>query len=132
MTAAAADMRARWIENDGTARPYRPSDAARLFKWVVFRRAEGEAELVAMPHGAGREYHADAMAALASTEGWCTASQAEAFRKREGGEFPEADVAVLGGGTRLDDGTVRNLSLRFGPVPEAEDRVTRAALGLTA
>lgn len=121
-------MRAWWIEKEDL-RAYRPQDGARLFKWVAFERG-GEIELVAMPRDAGWTYHMEAMAELAVRKGWCGQAEADAFLKRNGNGFPEAGIRVLGGGTRDEDGSVRNYSYRFGPVPESEDLEARRTLGL--
>ena len=122
-------MRAWWLDGTGV-RPYRKSDRASLFKWAVFERG-GETALVAMPYDAGWTFHMEAVAELASRKRWCSDGEAEAFLKRSGNGFPEAGMRILGGGTRFENGHVRNFSYRFGAVPEPEDRLARIALGLT-
>lgn len=119
-------MRAWWLDAK-QMRAYLPRDRARLFKWVVFRR-NGETQLAAMPYDAGWTYHMEAIAELARRKGWCGEADAKAFLKRTGNEFAEARIRVLGGGIRREDGSVRNFSYRFGPVPEPEDRLARIAL----
>lgn len=121
-------MRAWWLDVSGV-RTYRPSDRERLFKWVVFERDAATA-IVAMPYDAGWAFHTEAMAAFAVEREWCTEDEAKAFMKRTGNGFREAGVAVLGGGTRFENGMIRNFSYRFGAVPEPEDRLARIALGL--
>ena len=121
-------MRAWWLDASGV-RTYRKSDLTRLFKWVVFER-DGDVQVVAMPYDAGWAFHTEAMAHFAVARGWCGEDQAKAFMKRSGNRFPEADVSVQGGGTRFENGHVRNFSYRFGAVPEPEDRLARIALGL--
>jgi hypothetical protein len=121
-------MRAWWLDVS-VVRKYQEADRDRLFKWVVFTRA-GETQMVAMPYDAGWAFHTEAMAELAVRRAWCEEADAKAFMKRTGNGFPEADVVVLGGGTRFENGSVRNFSYRFGPVPEPEDAEARRALRL--
>jgi hypothetical protein len=121
-------MRAWWLEKK-ILRGYRQSDGPRLFKWVVFTR-EGETQLVAIPADAGWVFHMEAIAKLAVKKRWCDEAEAEAFLRREGNEFPEADLRVLGGGVRGQDGSTRNFSYRFGPVPEPVDLDARRSLWL--
>ncbi|HTK60389.1 MAG TPA: hypothetical protein VL283_04295 [Candidatus Baltobacteraceae bacterium] len=121
-------MRAWWIDAAGV-RKYRLADRSRLFKWVVFTHGR-VTQLVAMPYDAGWAFHTEAMAELAVRRAWCEEGAAKAFMKRSGNAFPEADVVVLGGGTRFESGAVRNFSYRFGPVPEPEDRDARRSLRL--
>lgn len=117
-----------WLEG-ARAVPYAPSHRDRLYKWVVVDR-EGELALAAMPREAGREYHAQLVAALALALGWCGPEGAAAFLRRYDDDFREAGVIVLGGGVLLPDGTVRNASYRFGPVPEPFATEALAALGI--
>ena len=122
-------MQAWWLDASGV-RPYRASDRARLFKWVVFARG-GDVDLVAMPYDAGWVFHIEAMAELALRKRWCREAGVKAFLKRTGNGFAEAGVRVLGGGARFENGLVRNFSYRFGAVPEPEYRLARLALGIT-
>jgi hypothetical protein len=121
-------MRALWIDKDGL-RPYRREDLARLFKWALFERG-GQLVLAAMPYDAGWLFHMEAVAQAALQSGWCDAKAAEKFLQRTGNLFHEAGIRVLGGGTRFEDGRIRNYSYRFGAVPEKRLAEVHAALHL--
>ncbi len=120
--------KAYWLDEKSIG-PYDLSYAPRIFKWVLFRK-DGQLNLTAMPHGIGLDFHMQLMAETALRKGWCSAGDADRFLRRDGNDFYEAGIEVLGGGARMSNGVVRNYSFRFGAIPAKHLAAVIAALGL--
>jgi hypothetical protein len=118
-----------WFDGEKTGE-YRPACAARLFKWVLFKKS-GDLAIAAMPHDAGLDFHMQLLSAVVAEKGWATAADADRFVKRSDNHFYEAGIEVLGGGTRLRNGSLRNYSFRFGAIPDRHLTATLKALGLS-
>lgn len=117
-----------WFDGERVT-AYDAASASTLFKWVLFRR-EDALLVAAMPREAGLDFHMQLLAEVALRKGWCAAGDAEKFLRRYDGDFLEAGIVVLGGGTRLSSGIVRNYSYRFGAIPGKYRAAVETALGL--
>jgi hypothetical protein len=118
-----------WFDGEKTE-DYGPGCAGRVFKWVLFKKG-GDLMIAAMPHDTGLDFHIQLLAAVVAEKGWASAADADRFVGRSDNHFYEAGIEVLGGGTRLRNGSIRNYSYRFGAIPDRRLPEVMKALGLS-